>query len=96
MVEWYHHSVVTDSGQIAVENKRVAARKRVLKTGYIVFSYNVPKLECTVRNISETGASIQVSTTIGIPSSFDVIIDGARRHCLSVWRTDTKIGIAFQ
>ena len=95
-MEWYHHSVVTDSGQIAVENKRVAARKRVLKTGYIVFSDNVPKLECTVRNISETGASLQVSTTIGIPNSFDVIIDGARRHCRSVWRTDTKIGIAFQ
>ena len=95
-MEWYHHSVVTDSGQIAVENKRVAARKRVLKTGYIVFSDNVPKLECTIRNVSETGASLQVSTTIGIPNSFDVIIDGARRHCRSVWRTDTKIGIAFQ
>jgi hypothetical protein len=95
-VEWYQYSVATNSGQRAVENKRVAARKRVLKTGYIVFSDNVPKLECTVRNISETGASIQVSTTIGIPSSFDVIIDGARRNCLSVWRTDTKIGIAFQ
>jgi hypothetical protein len=93
---WYQHSVATDFGQLAVENKRVAPRKRVLKTGYIVFSDNVPKLECTVRNISETGASIQVSTTIGIPSSFDVIIDGARRHCSSVWRTDTKIGIAFQ
>ena len=95
-MEWYQYSVATNSGQRAVENKRVAARKRVLKTGYIVFSDNVPKLECTVRNISETGASIQVSTTIGIPSSFDVIIDGARRNCLSVWRTDTKIGIAFQ
>jgi hypothetical protein len=95
-VEWYHHSVVTDSGQITVENKRVAARRRVLKTGYIVFSDNVPKLECTVRNISETGASVQVSTTVGIPANFDVIIDGARRHCRSVWRTDTKIGIAFQ
>jgi hypothetical protein len=71
-------------------------RRRVLKTGYIVISDKAPKLECTVRNISETGASIQVSTTIGIPSSFDVIIDGTRRHCSSVWRTDTKIGIAFQ
>ena len=71
-------------------------RRRVLKTGYIVISDKAPKLECTVRNISETGASIQVSTTIGIPSSFDVIIDGVRRHCSSVWRTDTKIGVAFQ
>ena len=95
-MEWYQHSVATDSGQLAVENNRVAARKRVLKTRYIVISDKAPKLECTVRNVSETGASLQVSTTIGIPSSFDVIIDGARRRCRSVWRTDTKIGIAFQ
>jgi hypothetical protein len=56
-----------------VENKRVAARTRVFKTGYIVFSDKVPKLECAVRNVSDTGASLQVSTTIGIPTSFDVI-----------------------
>src|ERR1035437_1695267 len=35
-MEWYQHSVATNSGQLAVENKRVAARRRVLKTGYIV------------------------------------------------------------
>jgi len=69
-----------------VENKRVAARRRVLKTGYIVISDKAPKLECTVRNVSETGAALQVSTTIGIPTSFDAIIDGVRRHCRSVWR----------
>jgi len=44
-VEWYQHSVATDSGQLAVENKRVAARRRVLKTGYIVISDKAPKLE---------------------------------------------------
>ena len=95
-MEWYHHSVVTDSGQIAVENKRVAARKRVLKTGYIIISDKAPKIECTIRNISETGAFLQVSTTFGIPTNFEIIIEGIRRHCRSVWRTDTKIGIAFQ
>jgi hypothetical protein len=46
-MEWYQHSVATDSGQLAVENKRVAARKRVLKTRYIVISDKAPKLECT-------------------------------------------------
>src|ERR1017187_1116588 len=81
--------------QPAVENKRVAARRRVLKTCYNVVRIKPPTLECPVRNHSEAGASIQVSTTIGIPSIFDVIIDGARRQCRSVWRTDSKIGIAF-
>ena len=57
-MEWYQHSVATDSGQLAVENKRVAARRRVLKTGYIVISDKAPKIECTIRNVSETGPAL--------------------------------------
>jgi hypothetical protein len=53
------------------------------------------EIECAVRNISDTGAALEVSTTFGIPSNFDLIIDGVRRHCQSVWRTETKIGIMF-
>jgi hypothetical protein len=78
-----------------VESRR-SPRRLILKTGYIVFSDKTPKLECTIRNISETGASLQVSTTLGIPTIFDVIIDGVRRRRQSVWRTDTRIGVAFQ
>jgi hypothetical protein len=66
-----------------------------LKTAFIVVSSKQPKIECAVRNISDTGAALEVSTTFGIPSNFDLIIDGARRHCQSVWRTETKIGIMF-
>jgi hypothetical protein len=66
-----------------------------LKTAFIVVSSKQPKIECAVRNISDTGAALEVSTTFGIPSNFDLIIDGVRRHCQSVWRTETKIGIMF-
>jgi hypothetical protein len=76
--------------------RRIAPRKRVLKTAFIVISEKMPKLECTVRNISDTGAALQVSATFGISTHFDVIIDGVRHHCRSVWRTDTKIGVAFE
>jgi PilZ domain len=78
-----------------VDEKRIATRRRVLKTAFIVVNDKAPKLECTVRNISETGAALQLSTTYGIPANFDVVIDGARHHCRSVWRTDTKIGVMF-
>ena len=79
-----------------MDEKRAASRRRVLKTAYIIISEKAPKIECTVRNISDTGAALQVSTTIGIPKCFEVVIDGTRRHCCTMWRTDTKLGVAFQ
>jgi len=79
-----------------MQEQRTIFRKRVLKNAQIVLSDRAPKLECAVRNISDAGACLQVSTTYGIPASFDVIIEGARRPCRSIWRTDTKIGIMFE
>jgi hypothetical protein len=79
-----------------VQDKRNILRKRVLKTAQIVLSEKAPKLDCAVRNLSDTGACLQVSTTYGIPANFEVIIEGVRRTCRSVWRTDTKLGITFE
>jgi hypothetical protein len=78
-----------------VPEKRSISRKRVLKSAQIVLSDKAPKLECAVRNISDTGACLQVSTTYGLPMSFDVVIEGTRRQCRAVWRTDTNIGVMF-
>jgi PilZ domain len=75
---------------------RIASRKRVLKSAFIILSDKAPKLECTIKNMSETGAMLQVSTTFGIPTTFDVIIDGQRRRSRAVWRTDTKLGVTFE
>ena len=79
-----------------MNEKRAAPRHRVLKSDFIVISEKAPKLECTVKNISDGGAALQVSTTIGIPKIFDLIIDGNRHRCRSVWRTDKKLGVAFE
>ena len=79
----------------SVQEKRANFRKRVLKNAQIVLSEKAPKLECAVRNLSAAGACLQVSTTYGIPVNFEVIIEGHRRSCHAVWRTDTKIGIVF-
>jgi hypothetical protein len=79
-----------------VNERRSAPRRRVLKAAFIVISDKAPKLECTVRNLSDTGAALQVSTSFGIPAHFEVIIDGIHHRCRTIWRTDTKIGIAFE
>jgi len=78
-----------------VQEKRATFRKRVLKTAQIILSDKAPKLDCAVRNLSNTGACLQLSTTYGIPMSFDIVLDGVRRPCRVVWRTDTKMGVTF-
>jgi hypothetical protein len=79
-----------------MNEKRSAHRRRLLKTGSIITSDKAPKIQCTVRNASDAGAALQVSTSVGIPGFFDVIIGGTRRRCRSLWRTDTKIGVFFK
>ena len=79
-----------------MQDKRNIFRKRVLKNAQIILSDKAPKLDCAVRNLSDTGACLEVSTTYGIPANFDVIIEGVRRSCRSVWRTDTKLGVTFE
>jgi hypothetical protein len=78
-----------------VSENRIAPRRRVLKSAFIVISEKAPKLECTVRSISDSGAALQVSTTVGLPQTFELIIDGVRRRCRVVRRTDTNIGVRF-
>ena len=50
------------------------------KSGKIFFgSWGVPR---TVRSLSETGACLQVQTTYGMPSTFELVIaDRERRTC---------------
>jgi PilZ domain len=74
---------------------RAAPRHRVLKAGTISFGGSA--IDCTVRNLSETGAAIEVVTPLFIPDRFTLIIpsDQAKRPCHIVWRRERRIGVAF-
>ncbi len=78
-----------------LDNHRVAPRQRVLKAGTIEFNGGV--IDCTVRNISDTGAQIEVASQVGIPDNFWLVISGSQtpRHCRVAWRNDKKLGVAF-
>ena len=68
---------------------------RVLKAGSIEFNGGV--IDCTIRNVSDTGAAIEVASPVGVPDSFWLVVSGdhTRRHCRVAWRTDKRIGVAF-
>jgi PilZ domain len=80
----------------AMEQKRVALRQRVLKAGTIEFSGGT--IDCTVRNVSETGAALEVASPVGIPSEFNLLISGSRssRRCQLMWRKENRIGVVFK
>ena len=52
---------------------------------------------CAVRNLSDTGAALDVPACVGIPHEFKLRIETDRvtRHCRVVWRREIRIGVAF-
>ncbi len=78
------------------EDHRASQRHRTLKGGRIVVNDGFSTYDCTIRNLSETGAKLSVTSSIGIPQRFDLALqDGRRFACDIAWRTETEIGVRF-
>jgi hypothetical protein len=75
--------------------RRGSQRRKVLKGGRIAFASEA--LACTVRNLSETGAGIEIPNALNLPPSFMLVIerDGFTRRCHPVWCNDRRVGVAF-
>ncbi|QDM19185.1 PilZ domain-containing protein [Tardiphaga sp. vice278] len=79
-----------------MSENRSALRRRVLKGAVIEFGGGT--IDCTIRNLSETGAALSVQSAVGIPSEFNLIMGGSRcpQRCRIVWKKENRIGIAFR
>ena len=80
---------------MADDPQRSASRHRTLKAASIEFRGGV--IDCTVRNLSNTGAALDVPTPVGIPDKFILVIpsDALRFPCRVVWRKAVRIGVRF-
>lgn len=78
-----------------MEEHRIAPRHRVLKAGTIAFGGGA--IDCTVRNISDTGVALDVVTPLFIPDHFTLVVqtDHLKRPCHIVWRKERRMGVAF-
>ncbi len=76
--------------------KRAVPRHRVLKRGTLAFNGG-GGLDCTVRNLSQHGARLDISSPIGVPEVFTLVIenDHFMRRCRAVWSSEQRIGVAF-
>lgn len=78
------------------ENKRRAPRLRALKAGRIVFHHGGSTIDCTIRNISETGAKLVMEQALLAPDAFHLqFLDGVMRPCTVRWRKLTELGVSF-
>jgi len=78
-----------------MDESRASQRRKTLKGGSIYFDWGV--IDCVIRNLSDTGALLEVESPIGIPDKFDLIIkpETIRRQCAVARRSAKSIGVRF-
>ena len=74
---------------------RIAPRYRVAKPAKI--DYGGDKINCVIRDLSATGAALEISDSVRVPANFTLVIpeDRLRLPCHVVWRREFRIGVAF-
>jgi hypothetical protein len=76
--------------------KRTSQRHRVSRVGTIEFDGGA--INCVVRNLSSTGARLDVASPVEIPDHFTLILQEEGHHtpCRTVWPKEKRIGIVFE
>ena len=76
--------------------RRRYTRLRVLKAAKIVIGTS-SVLDCVVRDLSSTGARIEIQNAVSLPEAVDVTFDGGHtfRPCRLKWRTLNETGVEF-
>jgi hypothetical protein len=77
--------------------RRHERRQRVLKGALVIFCEHTQVFDCLVRNLSTDGAKLELESTVGIPSEFELLLHGEARiaPARAVWRTEKDLGINF-
>ncbi len=80
-----------------VDNQRIARRQRVLKQGKIVFFNNLSVTDCTIRDLSETGAKVICGDQMAVPNEFRLVVlmDNTIRDVQVAWRRENMLGVRF-
>jgi hypothetical protein len=80
-----------------MDEHRNSQRHRTLKAGSISFD-RVAAIDCVVRNVSDTGACLEIESPVGIPNDFTLVInkDNVQRRCHVLWHSARRIGVRFE
>jgi len=77
-------------------DRRQHRRFRVLKGARIVLNDGASVIDCMVRNVSEQGACLVLTSAAAMPLTFELSIDGQPyRNCRVIWQYCNRVGVAF-
>lgn len=79
-----------------MEEQRKSQRQRTFKGGSISYVGGLA-IDCVIRNLSETGACLELNNSVVVPDNFTLIVkpEILSRSCHVVWRSAKRIGVSF-
>ncbi|MCA0399724.1 MAG: PilZ domain-containing protein [Proteobacteria bacterium] len=77
--------------------QRQSNRTRSFLRGEIVHSNGASRTDCTVRDISDTGARLEIPVSVTLPEFFEILVPlkSITRRARIIWRHNNEIGISF-
>ena len=72
-------------------------RVRSFLRARILFNNNSSTIECTIKNISSSGAKIELSSGLSVPNEFDLDVPQKGRvyRARLMWRDSASLGVRF-
>ena len=80
-----------------MDERRKAPRRQVKKSATILLGGN-GKIICAVRDVSKTGAGLDVAGDVSLPGVFKIVLEmeTAQRRCRMIWRNENRLGVVFE
>ena len=89
---------LAEAPDAAAQDRRSAAarRRRTLLSAKVIYNESQSVLNCTVRDLSRTGAKLVFQMAPNCPRTFDLVLSsGSVRRCETVYRRENTLGVRF-
>jgi diguanylate cyclase (GGDEF)-like protein len=87
----------TEDPTMRTADFRRSPRQRVFKRGRILTPDSNSTIDCTLRNVSQTGAALRFDVFFALPEEFDLVLVGAgqKRRCRVRWQSGVDVGVQY-
>ena len=90
-------ALAIDNAIMRASDRRDSIRHRCLKTGVLVFNNGFSSINCLVRDLSETGARIEIEGNFDMRHVLELrLVESGRRYRVEKrWHSGNRYGLRF-